>query len=152
LRVVFDRIDAQSDDLRIAFVELRLHLRHVAQLGRAHGREVFRVREEDRPRVADPLMKANAPLRSLGFEIRSDIANLESHCTTSCANYVTVNARGRASCGKTSLDPVDGTESRGNPQRTPLWGFVSTERRSTRISGTEQPLIIQPDTAGYYIL
>jgi hypothetical protein len=49
LLVVVDRVDGQSDDLDVALVEVRLDLRHVAELGRAHRREVARVREQDRP-------------------------------------------------------------------------------------------------------
>ena len=39
-----DRIDAEADDLDVALVELGLQLRHVAELGRADGREILGVR------------------------------------------------------------------------------------------------------------
>jgi hypothetical protein len=65
-----------------ARVELRLEPGHVAELRRAHRREVFRVREKHRPRVADPLVETNGAICGLGFEIRSDIAELKSHRTS----------------------------------------------------------------------
>ena len=42
-RVVLDRVDAEPDHLRVPPVELRFDLRHVAELGRAHRREVLGV-------------------------------------------------------------------------------------------------------------
>ena len=59
-----DWIDAQSDDLGVALGELRLDLRHVAELGRANGREVLGMREQDRPAVADPLVEVDRSLAS----------------------------------------------------------------------------------------
>src|SRR6266496_2902443 len=46
LLVGADRIDREPDDLRISAVELRLDLRHVAELGRADRGEVLRMREQ----------------------------------------------------------------------------------------------------------
>jgi len=52
--VVRDGIDAQADDLRVALGELRLQLRHIAELRGAHRSEILRVREKDGPAIADP--------------------------------------------------------------------------------------------------
>src|SRR6185503_3105484 len=52
---------------------------HVAQLGGADGREVLGVREENRPAVADPVMKADRPLGRLGSEIRSFAVDSQCH-------------------------------------------------------------------------
>src|SRR5262249_15535743 len=73
------RVDAQSDDPRVAPIELGLHSRHVSELGRTHGGEVLWVREEYYPGLADPLMEANRALGGFSFKIRSDIANSKSH-------------------------------------------------------------------------
>jgi hypothetical protein len=40
--VAFDGIDAQADDLDATFIELRLELGHVAELGRADRSEILR--------------------------------------------------------------------------------------------------------------
>ena len=46
-----DRIDTQADDLDAALVELRLDAGHVAELGRADGREVLRMGEQNGPAI-----------------------------------------------------------------------------------------------------
>ena len=74
--------------LRVALVELRFELGHVAELGRADRREIFRVREQHRPRVADPLVEANGAFGCLGLEIRSDIAKLKRHSVLSSLEFL----------------------------------------------------------------
>ena len=59
--------------LRVALGELGLQPRHVAQFGRANRREVLGVREQNRPAVADPLVKMDGALRGLGREIGRNI-------------------------------------------------------------------------------
>ena len=78
LAVVVDRVDAEADDLDVALVELGLELGHVAELGRAHRREVLRVREQDRPRVADPVVELDAALGGVGLEIGCDVADAKT--------------------------------------------------------------------------
>src|SRR4029453_45648 len=73
-------IDAEPDDLDVALVEFRLELRHVTELGRTHRCEVFRVREDHRPGVADPLMELDAALCGVGLEIRCNVADAQTHC------------------------------------------------------------------------
>lgn len=55
--VIFERVDAQADDLRLALLELRLQLRQSTELGGADRREVFRVREENAPAVVEVLVQ-----------------------------------------------------------------------------------------------
>ena len=69
---------SRSDEqLHVAPLELRLDPRHVAELGRAHRREVLRVREQHPPRVAEPLVEADSALRALGLEVRGRIADAQ---------------------------------------------------------------------------
>src|SRR2546427_6533101 len=56
-----DGIDRTADRLHAPLVELRLEPGHVAELSRADRREVTRVREENGPAVADPVVKADRP-------------------------------------------------------------------------------------------
>jgi len=73
--MVTGRIDRQSDDFHISAVELRLDPCHIAEFGRADRSEVLRVREQDGPGVADPIMKAHPPISGFRLEIRCCIAN-----------------------------------------------------------------------------
>ena len=77
LVVVVGRVDREADDLDAAPVELGLDLRHVAELGRADRREVLRVREQHRPRVADPLVEPDRAFGGLRLEVRRGIPNRE---------------------------------------------------------------------------
>src|SRR5262249_31427848 len=77
--VLVDRIHAEPDDLDAALVELGLDLGHVAELRRADRGEVLRVREQHRPRVADPVVEVDVTFRRIGLEIRCRIADLQSH-------------------------------------------------------------------------
>ena len=79
LLVLVDRIDAETDDLDAALVELRLQLRHVTELGRADRREVLRMRKQHRPGVANPLMEIDEPLGRLRLEIRRLISDSNRH-------------------------------------------------------------------------
>jgi hypothetical protein len=73
--MLLDRIDAQADQLGVAAGELRFDLGHVAEFGRADRREILRMREEDGPAVADPLVEIDRPLRRFGGEVRGDIVD-----------------------------------------------------------------------------
>src|SRR5215470_13575918 len=78
-RMLVDRVDREADDLDAAFVELRLDLGHVSELGRANRGEILRMREQHAPGAAYPLMKANAALRRVGFEIRCEMVESQGH-------------------------------------------------------------------------
>jgi hypothetical protein len=69
----------RADDLDAALVELGLDLGHVAELGGADRREVLGVREQHRPFVADPIVKADLAFGRLGREIRDRIVDRERH-------------------------------------------------------------------------
>src|SRR5215831_15176623 len=68
--VLGDRVNAQADNLASTLGELGLKPGHGSQFGGAHRREVLRMREKDRPAVADPFVKTNRSLRRLGRKIR----------------------------------------------------------------------------------
>ena len=65
---IADWIDAQTHDLTVPRLELRFHSGHVAQLRRADGCEVFRVREQHAPGVPDPFVELDAAFR--GFRTK----------------------------------------------------------------------------------
>ena len=60
----------QSDQFYTPPIEFRLQFRKRPQFRRAHGREICRVREQDRPFVADPFVEVDVALRGLGLEVR----------------------------------------------------------------------------------
>src|SRR4029077_5504976 len=78
-RMFVDRIDRQTDDLDAAFIELRLDLGHVAELGGADGGEILWMREQHGPFVADPIVKTDLAFGGFRFEIRRGIVDRESH-------------------------------------------------------------------------
>ena len=77
--MVANRVDGEADDLGVAFVELGLELGHVAQLRGADWREVLRMREQDRPFVADPLVKADRSFGRFSREVGRFITNAYGH-------------------------------------------------------------------------
>ena len=83
--VPVDGIDAKPHQLDAALVEFRLQLGQRAELGGADRGEILRVREQQRPAVADPVVEFDFAFGGLGFEVRGDGANLECHVTTSCS-------------------------------------------------------------------
>ena len=64
------RVDADADQLDAALVELRLEPCDGAELGGADRREILRMREEKRPAVAEPFVKADVAFGAFGFEVR----------------------------------------------------------------------------------
>jgi len=66
-------IDRQADHLDAAAVELGLDLGHVTQLSGAYRREVLRMREQNDPRVRDPVMETDPALGGVRFEVRGGI-------------------------------------------------------------------------------
>src|SRR5581483_1646281 len=76
--VIADRVNADGQNFRVALRELGLELCHCAQLRGAYGCEVFGMREQDGPSVADPVMEMNGALGCFGGEIRSDIVNAQN--------------------------------------------------------------------------
>src|SRR5262249_25131929 len=81
----------QSDDLSVALLELGLKPRHVAELGGAHGRKIFRVGKENCPAVANPFVEADWAFGAFGSEIRScviDSWNLVYRWSHGCGAHV----------------------------------------------------------------
>ena len=74
-----DGIDAQPDQLDAALVEFRLQLGERAEFGGADRGEILRMREQQRPAVADPVVELDLALGGFGLEIRGHGANLKSH-------------------------------------------------------------------------
>src|SRR5207249_10780061 len=79
--MIAGRIDRQSHDLHVSTLELWLYFGHVTELSRADGREVLRMRKQDSPGVADPIMKPDPALSGFRFKIWCCVANL--HCSSS---------------------------------------------------------------------
>src|SRR5581483_6293731 len=79
LLVLVDRVDRQTDDLHAPPVELRLDARHIAELSRAHRGEILRMREQHTPRIAQPVMEPNRPLRRLSLEIGGSVTERQCH-------------------------------------------------------------------------
>ena len=77
--VVVERVDRESDDLHAALVELRLDVRHVAELGGADRGEVARVGEQDGPGVSEPVVKVDPALGGVSLEVRRGVADRKSH-------------------------------------------------------------------------
>ena len=74
--MLVERVDREADDLDVALLELGLDARHVAELRRADRREVLRVREQHRPRVADPVVELDRALGRVGLEIGCYVTKL----------------------------------------------------------------------------
>lgn len=64
-------IARDADRLDTTLLELRRELGDFSELRRADGREVGRVREEDRPAVSEPFVEVDLALRRLRLEVRS---------------------------------------------------------------------------------
>jgi hypothetical protein len=67
----FDGIRRESDQFHATLGELRLILCQSRQLCGAHGSIVFRMREQDGPFVANPLMEVDEAQGGLSVEIWS---------------------------------------------------------------------------------
>lgn len=71
-------VGAQAQQLHAALGKLRLEAGHLAQLGSADGGEVLRVREEDKPVVANVLVQVDGALGGVGLEVGGDGAQAEA--------------------------------------------------------------------------
>src|SRR5690348_8313563 len=80
-RVIAHRVDADADDLRVALVEFGLQARHRAELRRADGGEVLRMRKQNGPGIADPVVESNLALRGVRREIRGHVTDAYRHVT-----------------------------------------------------------------------
>jgi len=67
--VAFQIIRAQPDHLDASFFELATQLCKGAQLGRAHGRKVCWVAEQDRPGIVDELVEVDVAVGGFCLEV-----------------------------------------------------------------------------------
>jgi len=106
LVMLFHRVHADRDHLHIALLKVRLDPRDRAQLGGADRGEIRRMRKEDAPGSAEPLMKIDDALGGGGGEVGSDVAESEGHVEKEWWSFGLVDdggvKRGRAS-GRESL-------------------------------------------------
>src|SRR6516225_4129026 len=77
-------------DLAVALVELRFQPRHVTEFGRAYRSEILRMREQDRPSIADPLMEVDDALGSLRIEVRNFGVDSQRHDTSPRLSFAMV--------------------------------------------------------------
>src|SRR5215472_9706868 len=77
--MAIDGVYRKADDFHPALVKLGLELRHIAQFRRANGREILRVREQNAPLVAEPLVEVNPALSRFRFEVRRNVVDAQSH-------------------------------------------------------------------------
>jgi hypothetical protein len=63
------------------------------------------MREQHRPGIADPVVKADAALGGIGGEIRGDVVNLKSHCESPLALCCRDVSRPIAA-GDRAFDPI----------------------------------------------
>jgi hypothetical protein len=89
-RVRVHRIDGESDRLHPASIKLRLEPGHVPELGRADRREIAGMGEEDRQRLADPVVEAEGALRALGREVGA-MSPRRSDIKPSCCGYLSLS-------------------------------------------------------------
>ena len=73
LAVVGHRVNAQPDDLGVAFRKFRLQTRHITEFSGAHGSEIFGMGKQDGPAIADPFVEFDGSLRGLGDKVRGSI-------------------------------------------------------------------------------
>src|SRR6266496_2063693 len=67
-------IDTQSDDLDVAFLEVRSEPRRLAQFSRANRGEIFWMGKQTSPAIGNPVVKADLPLGGFRREIRRHIS------------------------------------------------------------------------------
>lgn len=68
---LFGRETHQTNHLHASLLEFASELSECSQLGGAHGREVRRVREQNRPFAIEPLVEVDVACGRLGLEVGS---------------------------------------------------------------------------------
>ena len=74
-----DAVDADPHNFAVALVELGLETGHGAKLRRAHRREVLRMGKQNRPTVADPVVKVDRAFGGISGEVRGFVVDSECH-------------------------------------------------------------------------
>ena len=82
--MVAHAVDADADDLAVACCEFIGQRGNGAQLGGADRGEVLRMRKEQRPAVADPIVEADLARGGVGSEIGSGVIETQCHGHTPC--------------------------------------------------------------------
>src|SRR6516165_719700 len=78
--VIASRINGQSHYLHVSPIKLWFDFGHVTELGRTDRCEVLWMREQDGPRVADPIVETDSSFRGFCFKIRCYLANFHLFC------------------------------------------------------------------------
>ena len=81
--MAFDGIDRDTDDLHTALFEFRLQAAHGAEFGGADRRKILRMRKQDRPAIANPVVKAYRTMGGLGGEVGRYIVDTQAHLVLS---------------------------------------------------------------------
>jgi hypothetical protein len=79
LSVTAHGVDTQPDNLAVSLRELRLQPGHVAEFGGANGSKVFRVRKQDCPAIADPLVEGYGAFGGLRSKIGGYVIYAQAH-------------------------------------------------------------------------
>ena len=79
LLMIRDGVHGEAENLAVASREVARQAGHVAEFGGADWREVFGMREQDRPAVADPVVKADLAVRSVSGEVGYFAVDAQSH-------------------------------------------------------------------------
>src|SRR3546814_2438668 len=79
LVMCFDRIDRQTDGFHVALVPFGTKFCHFAKLGRTDRREILGMTEQHPPAWAQPVVKADATLGAVLFEIGGNMPELDGH-------------------------------------------------------------------------
>lgn len=88
--VAVDGVCRQADELDAALSELRLEASERAELGRAYGCVILRVREKDNPVVAHELVEVNGTSGGVSLEVGGNGAQAEARGLSKSARRVCV--------------------------------------------------------------
>ena len=128
---LLERVDRQAEDLHVALVELGLDLRHVAELGGAHRREVLGVREQHAPAVAQVVVELDRAFGGLRREVRGFVAQVQRHRSTSLLRSgkrpQAMSATAEKSSGLVGIQ-----EPRGRAYHSPARAFPARSRPPAR--------------------
>jgi hypothetical protein len=72
-------IHAQAYDLGVALFEFVMEAGHTAQLGSADRGEIFGMRKENGPTVADPLVEVDGAVGCFGSKVGRRVVDPEGH-------------------------------------------------------------------------
>lgn len=77
LVVALESVCRDTDDLHISLLEVLGTTSNLSKLSCAYWGEITRMREQDSPGVADPLVEFDRACCGLSFEIRSNVSKAE---------------------------------------------------------------------------